>query len=78
MSANSALAKRAFRCILGVRKGALRQSENVNSKNIWDIKSGVSNQSDVVRKLEEYNIHSLHRRFFNSANGEEKHPTFFL
>lgn len=49
-----------------------------NSNKIWDNKDRVGNHSDVVRKLAEYNIHSVYHRHFNAEQGQEKHPTFFL
>jgi exonuclease III len=49
-----------------------------NSNKIWDYKDRVGNHSDVVRKLAEKNIHSIYHRYFNSEQGKEKHPTFFL
>jgi endonuclease/exonuclease/phosphatase family metal-dependent hydrolase len=49
-----------------------------NSNKIWDYKDRVGNHSDVVSKLSESNIHSIYHRHFNSEQGKEKHPTFFL
>jgi len=49
-----------------------------NSNKIWDYKDRVGNHSDVVRKLEQNNIHSIYHRHFDFEQGKEKHPTFFL
>ncbi len=49
-----------------------------NSNKIWDRKGRVGNHSDVVQKLSDNNIHSLYHQHFNSEQGKEKHPTFFL
>ena len=49
-----------------------------NSNKIWDIKPRKCNHSDVVRELEEMSIKSLYHQFFNSSQGEERHPTLYL
>lgn len=49
-----------------------------NSNKIWDYKDRVGNHSDVVRTLEEKNIHSIYHKYYISEQGTEKHPTFFL
>ena len=49
-----------------------------NSNKIWDYKDRVGNHSDVVRKLEQNNIHSIYHKHFDVEQGKEKHPTFFL
>lgn len=49
-----------------------------NSNKIWDYKGRVGNHTDVVRKLEEKNIHSIYHKHFFSEQGKEKHPTFYL
>ncbi len=49
-----------------------------NSNKIWDRKGRVGNHSDVVRNLEDRNIHSIYHRHFEIEQGKEKHPTFFL
>lgn len=49
-----------------------------NSNKIWDYKDRVGNHSDVVRKLEQNNIHSIYHKHFGFEQGKEKHPTFFL
>ena len=49
-----------------------------NSNKIWDYKDRVGTHSDVVRKLADNNIQSIYHRHFDSEQGKEKHPTFFL
>ena len=49
-----------------------------NSNKIWDSKERVGNHSDVVDKLAEKNILSVYHNHFDSEQGKEKHPTFFL
>ena len=49
-----------------------------NSNKIWDSKERVGNHSDVVNKLANKNIQSIYHRHFDSEQGKEKHPTFFL
>jgi exonuclease III len=49
-----------------------------NSNKIWDYNGRVGNHSDVVRKLADNNIHSVYHQYFDSEQGKEKHPTFFL
>lgn len=49
-----------------------------NSSKIWDYKDRVGTHSDVVRKLAQHNIQSVYHQFFDTAQGNEKHPTFFL
>jgi exodeoxyribonuclease III len=48
-----------------------------NSNAIWDRTSSIGNHSDVVAKLASYNIHSAYHVFFQQAQGQEMHPTFF-
>jgi exodeoxyribonuclease III len=49
-----------------------------NSNKIGDYKDRVGNHSDVVRKLEDNNFHSIYHRYFNIEQGKEQHPTFYL
>jgi len=49
-----------------------------NSNKIWDHKDRVGNHSAVVNLLAENDIHSIYHKHFNSEQGKEMHPTFFL
>jgi exodeoxyribonuclease-3 len=49
-----------------------------NSNTIWDKPRRKGNHSDVVKKLEEKNIHSAYHRFHRQTQGRERHPTLFL
>jgi len=49
-----------------------------NSNKIWDKKKRIGNHSDVVQKLADIDIHSIYHNHFNSEQGKEEHPTFFL
>lgn len=49
-----------------------------NSNSIWDKPKRIWNHSDVVKELENLNIHSLYHCFNNMKQGNEIDPTFFL
>ncbi len=49
-----------------------------NSNVFWDKSNRHWNHSDVVRELEEINIHSLYHKFTNELQGSELYPTFYL
>lgn len=49
-----------------------------NSNKIWDNKLRVCNHSAVVRELHEIGIVSLYHEKYNSPQGEEPHPTFYM
>jgi len=51
---------------------------DLNSNKIWDYKDRVGNHSDVVKKLETFNICSLYHLLYNQPQGGEKHPTLFM
>lgn len=58
--------------------GSIIMIGDFNSNKIWDYKDRVGNHSDVVKRLEDKNIFSIYHRHFDSHQGKEKHPTFFL
>ena len=49
-----------------------------NSNTIWDRKSRIGNHSDVVKFLEERNIHSAYHAHHQMKQGKEAHPTHYL
>ena len=49
-----------------------------NSNKIWDKKHKDCSHSDVVRELDEIEVVSLYHEIYDSQQGEELHPTFFM
>jgi endonuclease/exonuclease/phosphatase family metal-dependent hydrolase len=49
-----------------------------NSNVCWDKKSRHWNHSDVVRELEELDVHSMYHEHFGESQGEETKPTLFM
>lgn len=49
-----------------------------NSNVCWDKKSRHWNHSDVVKELEELDVHSMYHEHSGEEQGQEKAPTFFL
>ncbi len=49
-----------------------------NSNTIWDRKYRAGNHSNVVKYLEEKNIHSAYHLYHKQTQGKEKHPTLYL
>jgi len=49
-----------------------------NSNVCWDAWDRWWNHSDVVRELEELEIHSLYHAIKNEAQGSESNPTFYM
>lgn len=51
---------------------------DLNSNVIWDRADRWWNHSDVVRELEEINIHSIYHIKTGEAQGQEKQRTYFM
>ncbi len=49
-----------------------------NSNTIWDKKHPRSDHSDVVKFLEEKDIHSTYHKHHKQIQGKEKHPTQYM
>jgi len=49
-----------------------------NSNTIWDRKRRAGNHSNVVKYLEERDIHSAYHVHHRQTQGFEQHPTFYL
>jgi len=49
-----------------------------NSNTIWDRKRRAGNHSNVVKYLEEKQIHSAYHLHHLQTQGKEQHPTFYL
>lgn len=59
-------------------EGALVLCGDFNSNKQWDEWDRWWNHSDIVRELEELNIHSLYHRTMNEEQGKESKPTLFM
>ena len=53
-------------------------SGDLNSNVQWDEWDRWWNHSDVVRELEEINIHSLYHHIMGEGQGKESMPTLFM
>lgn len=53
-------------------------SGDLNSNVQWDEWDRWWNHSDVVRELEEINIHSLYHHIMGEEQGKESKPTLFM
>lgn len=51
---------------------------DLNSSAIWHDHECWWNHLDVVRELEEINLHSLYHRYFSEYQGKEKQPTLYM
>ena len=49
-----------------------------NSNTIWDKPRREGNHSKVVQRLQAKGIHSVYHTYYNQAQGQEQHPTFYL
>ncbi|RYY67773.1 MAG: endonuclease/exonuclease/phosphatase family protein [Chitinophagaceae bacterium] len=49
-----------------------------NSNTIWDKKNRAGNHSNVVKALDEKDIHSCYHFHHQQIQGKEEHPTFYL
>lgn len=69
------LAINHYKSLLG---GSTIITGDFNSNKIWDYKDRIGTHSDVVANLEGNGIHSIYHKHFDSEQGKEMHPTFFL